>query len=128
MGKNYYYYFFFFIIIIFFNIIIIIIIFFFYVKIRGNPRRNLMPEISIFMDLLPLKLCGKEGRPQRPHLQHGYGNPTSNNLPRHPYTVNNNCRNKLINFFDRIFKDLVQYYYIFGFILPSHLITQIFPK
>ena len=42
--------------------------------------------MSIFLDLLPLKLCGKEGHPQRPdmqHMQRGRGNPASNNLSKH---------------------------------------------
>ena len=41
-----------------------------------------MVRMSIFMDLLPLKLCGKEGRPQRPDMQRDHSNPASNNLPR----------------------------------------------
>ena len=31
--------------------------------------------MTMFTDLLPLKLCGKEGHPQRPDMQHGHGNP-----------------------------------------------------
>ena len=38
--------------------------------------------MCIFLDLLPLKLCGKEGRAQRPDLRRGRGEPVSNNLPR----------------------------------------------
>ena len=46
------------------------------------PQTARMVRISIFRDLLPLKLSGKEGRPQRPDMRRGHGNPASNNLPR----------------------------------------------
>ena len=29
----------------------------------------------MFTDILPFKLCGKEGHPQRPDMQRGHGNP-----------------------------------------------------
>ena len=34
-----------------------------------------MSIVSGFLDLLPLKLCGEEGHPQRPNMQRGHGNP-----------------------------------------------------
>ena len=40
-----------------------------------------MVWMSIFLDLLALKLCGKEGHAQRPDKWRGSGNP-ANNLPR----------------------------------------------
>ena len=39
--------------------------------------------ISIFLYLLPLKLCDKEGLPQRLHMRRGSWNSVSNNLPIH---------------------------------------------
>ena len=39
-------------------------------------------QMSNWLDLLPLKLCGKEGRPQRPQLHRGHRNPASNIPPR----------------------------------------------
>ena len=39
-------------------------------------------QMSNWLDLLPLKLCGKEGHPQRPQLQHGRRNHASNIPPR----------------------------------------------
>ena len=42
-----------------------------------------MVRMGIFMDFLPLKLCGKEGQPHRPNMRRGRWNLASNNLPRH---------------------------------------------
>ena len=41
-----------------------------------------MVQISIFLDLLPLKLCGKDGHAQRPDMLCGRGNPVTNNQTR----------------------------------------------
>ena len=53
-----------------------------------------MVQISIFMDSLRLKLCGKEGRPHMPDKQHGHRNPLSKTRPRCLKDLMRRCMNR----------------------------------
>ena len=46
------------------------------------PKTAKILQVSLLMDLLPWKLCGKKGHPQGPEMRCGHRNPPLNNMPK----------------------------------------------